>query len=87
MSDDNWVYSISFRHLITSSNDPFIIMESMQDLVEFLEQHDFMGEFLVVWGESFRGCDDLEYANDLMEELWNFCDDHDIFVEPNREKV
>ena len=77
----NWKHTLKITHLFTEKEDTESIRESMNKIADVIENKDFLEDFDYVW--DFRGEDNLEEANNLINELYDYCDENKIWIEPN----
>jgi hypothetical protein len=82
----NWEHKVKIRHLLTVKEDYESIQKSMNEIADVIDNdHWFLrfrskGKFRNIpkGDEYFKPVD---YANRLLEKLWDFCDAHRIWVE------
>lgn len=82
----NWRHKIKIRHLFTKKEDYLSVQSSMNKIADVLENDCwFRG---CTWIENFRkipkGSDimaPVDYANKLLDRMWDYCDANDIWVE------
>ncbi len=78
----NWKHHAELRRLFTDKEDYESIKQSMAAIADKIKTYPFFNEFDV---EEFyvipEDDDSLEYANDLLYDMWDFADSHAIWIE------
>jgi len=78
-----WKRTLRITHLFTKSEDPKDIKESMNKVADVIEKFRPLENFDAV--NDFRDCSDLDEANDLINQLYDYCDSNLIWVEPKHD--
>lgn len=81
----HWKHILHITHLFTESEDPTDILQSMNKIADVIEKYEPLDGFDKV--NDFRGCSDLNKANDLLNQLYDFCDNNHIWVEPTKRET
>lgn len=83
----NWQNKIKLKHLFTDKEDLISIQASMTAIADELDKAPFFRAFVAAH-KSFRvipAGDDVfgpvDYANRLLSELYDYADDHRIWIE------
>ncbi|MCB1226997.1 MAG: hypothetical protein KDK99_14365 [Verrucomicrobiales bacterium] len=76
--DPYWQHEVRLKHLFTTSQTAKAVRQSMNAIADKLEASPLFDELPVLF--RFRGQDDLEAANALLDELYDFCDERRIWV-------
>lgn len=84
-----WQHNVKIRHLLTEKEDWQSIQDSMNAIADVLEKDKWFRAFRPVIKE-FRNIpkennefrfNPVDYANDLLDDFWNYCDENEIWVE------
>ena len=81
----NWQYKIKLKDLFTESEDHTDLQESMNLIADRIRKHPAFAGFNVRLfrnlppGNEFFTC--VEYANKLIERMFDYADEHRIWVE------
>jgi len=80
-----WESKVRIKHLFTKNEDHASIQQSMNEIADVLAETPAFSRFNVTkfreipqGGDVFRPVD---YANRLLESLYNFADDYRIWIE------
>jgi len=80
----HWEHKIKIRHLLAKKEDWKSIQNSMNKIADVLEKDEwFKG---CRWIKKFREIpkdnfiDPADYADKLLEKMWDFCDINNIWV-------
>jgi len=73
----NWKHKIQLTHLFTDSEDADSVRESMNRIAAVLEQDPFFRGFCY---ESFKEVENLNYANGLINRLYDYADSNRIWI-------
>ncbi len=80
-----WKHRIALRHLFTKKEDLKSVQESMKAIADEIKKAPFFRGFDVKKFYTIPAGDDvispLDYANKLLERMWDFCDEHGIWIE------
>lgn len=81
----NWRYKVKVKHLFTNKEDYESIKKSMADIADVLDGTNFFHGFNTKKFRNIPVGDDvitpLDYANKLIDKMYNYADDHLIWVE------
>lgn len=85
----NWQHRVKLRHLLTEKEDWKSIQDSMNAIADVLSQDRWFDGFASTIKEmrkipekyDVRRYTPLRYANDLLDELYDYCDENAIWVE------
>lgn len=80
----NWLHKIKIKHLMTEQEDWKTIQDRMSAIADALENDDTWFSGLENTIRSMRHIPEsgaLEYANDLLDEMYEYCDYYGIWVE------
>lgn len=75
-----WKHELRITHLFTENEDKESILKSMNSIANVIELKSYLDDFDNQF--SFRDVDNLEEANDLINELYDYCDTNGIWVAP-----
>jgi len=75
----NWKHKVKIRHLFTQEETPEAVSKSMIAIGKILQKDRWFKDFDLL--EEFFVVDDLDGANDLLDQMYNYCDAYSIWVE------
>jgi hypothetical protein len=84
-----WLHTVKIKHLLTEDEDYESIKKSMSEVADILSKEKCFKGFTSSI-EKFRNIpeedengngDPVEYANDLLDEMYTFADEHKIWIE------
>jgi hypothetical protein len=80
-----WLHYVKLKHLFTREEDYTSVSESMAAIAKEIKKHDCFNNFdtklfckIPKGDEFFRP---VEYANKLIDSLYNYADDRAIWIE------
>ena len=76
----DWKYSLRITHLFTEKEDKESIKKSMNDVADIIEKMPYLIDFDRQF--DFREVEDIDEANELIDELYDYCDSNKIWVVP-----
>lgn len=83
--DRGWNHKIRFRDLLTDDGSHKAIQSSMTAIADHLERDPYMTGFSFEHFRQIPQGDDVvgpvEYANTLLNRLYNYCDANHIWIE------
>lgn len=81
-----WAHRIDLRHLMTKAEDHASVQASMTAIADRIKAHSaFIGfgdvekYYHIPEGDGVIA--PVDYANKLLDRMWDFCDEHRIWVE------
>jgi hypothetical protein len=81
----NWKHTIKLKHLFTSAEDDASVKKSMNDIADVLEADKIFIYFDTKPFRNLKNSDELittlERANKLMNRMYDYADDHSIWIE------
>jgi hypothetical protein len=81
----NWRFRAALRHLFTKEEDYESVKTSMKNIADTIKTYPFFRGFDVRKFYTIPKGDDvissLDYANKLIDRLWDFCDDNNIWID------
>lgn len=82
----NWRHRVKIRHLFVTEEDHASIQKSMNSIADVLEKDSWFREFHYL--EDFHSIPEgdhilgpIAYANQLIDMLYDFCDENLIWIE------
>lgn len=82
----NWINKVKIKHLLTENEDHASVQKSMSAIGELLRKEPsfttfrpLKNFFAIPQGDEVFG--PVDYANKLIDELYNFADDKRIWIE------
>ena len=73
-----WKHEIRLKHLFTTDSSRAAVRRSMNAVAKELLQSPLFTDLPVLM--RFRGESDLGVANELLDALYDYCDEHRIWV-------
>jgi hypothetical protein len=81
----NWQHRLKIKHLLTENEDYTSVQSSMSEIAKVVRQSLFMDRFSLNRFDAIPKGDDTissaDYANKLLERLYDFADAHQIWIE------
>jgi len=74
-----WAHRVQVKQFMTANEDSGSIALSMNQIADALEEHRLFANFFGL--TLFRDRLTLAEANDLLDDFYDYCDAHDIWVE------
>ena len=74
-----WEHRIDVERFLTMEESPEAVRESMDNIYRVLKSHPCFNDFEML--DLFREEDDLEEANDLLNEMYDYADANLIWIE------
>ncbi len=75
---DEWAHRVQVKQFMTAHEDSGSIALSMNQIADALEEHPLFENFELT---VFRDRLTLAEANDLLDDFYDYCDAHEIWVE------
>lgn len=75
-----WTNEIKIKDFLNEDSSPEHIKEVGNKIADVIEKAEFMGKFPREKIEAFRKAEEEICFNDLLDDLYNFCDYHRIWV-------
>jgi len=81
----NWRARVNLTHLFTKDEDFEAVQKSMNEIADVIEASHYFNEFdttmfrEIPHGDSFFG--PVDYANKLINWLYDYADEHKIWIE------
>jgi len=75
---DEWAHRVQVKQFMTAHEDSGSIALSMNQIADALEEHPLFENFEL---PVFRDRLTLAEANDLLDDFYDYCDAHEIWVE------
>ncbi|MGO8988706.1 MAG: hypothetical protein ACLQGU_23230 [bacterium] len=78
-----WLHTVNIKHLLTEDEDYESVKKAMNEIADILSKEKCFKDFASTI-EKFRGIpeddDFVEYANDLLDEMYSFADKNRIWI-------
>jgi hypothetical protein len=78
-----WLHTVEIKHLLAEDAEYESVKKTMNEIADILSKEKSFKDFASTI-EKFRDIpeddDFLEYANDLLDELYDYADEHRIWI-------
>ena len=81
----NWRYRVKIKHLLTKSEEPNVVRQSMSAIADVLEANPCFAQFSTAPLRKIPDGDEIirpvDYANKLLDRLYDYADERRIWIE------